>query len=74
MSKPTEKIIFEQRSKCPYCLGLIHTRVVRVTTTPGVKAQSSIKGFVEKDTQTTLSEDYDDSLKPKKKTVKRKAF
>jgi hypothetical protein len=74
MSKPMEKVLYEDRDKCPWCSKLINTRVVRVTTTPGVKAETSIKGTLEKVTQTTLSEDYEDSLKPKKKTVKRKAF
>lgn len=67
MSKPTEKLLYEQHGKCPWCSKLIHTRVVRVTTTPGVAAQTSIEGFIEKDKQTTLEQDYQNEYSPAKK-------
>ena len=66
MSKPTENIIFEQRSKCPYCSKQIHTKYTRVTKTPAVKAQTELVFLIEKDTQTTLEKDYQASLKPTK--------
>jgi hypothetical protein len=67
MSKPTENIIFEQRSKCPYCSRQIHTLYKRVTKTPAVKAQSELVFLIEKDMQTTLEADYQESLKATKK-------
>lgn len=66
MSKPTEKIIFEQRSKCPYCSKLIRAKVIRTTITPGVKAETVTTEVLEKETQTTLEDDYQASLKPTK--------
>jgi len=74
MSKPTEKVIIERKDKCPYCSKLIHTRFVRVTTTPAVKGVSVEKFLMEKDTQTTLEQDYTDEYSPPKKKVKRKAY
>jgi len=62
MSKPMEKTIFEQRSKCPYCSRPIHTRVVRVTVKETVKGETKIEGFLEKDTQSSLKIGPDDTL------------
>jgi hypothetical protein len=74
MSKPTEKTIFEQRSKCPYCSKLIHTKVTRVTIKEAVKGETEIQGLIEKDPQTTLEQDYQATQTKTKKSVKRKAF
>jgi len=74
MTKPTEKIVFEQRSKCPYCSKLIHTKVTRVTIVEGVKGQTELRGIVEADPQSTLEKDYQASIKKDKKQIKRKAF
>jgi len=74
MSKPTEKTIFEQRGKCPYCSKLIHTKVTRVTIKEAVKGETEIQGLIEKDPQTTLEQDYKLALEKHKKPVKRKAF
>lgn len=74
MSKPGEKTIFEQRSKCPYCSKQIHTVVRRVTVKPSVKGETKIEGFIEKDPQSTLEEDYQASLKKEKKSVSRKKW
>lgn len=67
MSKPGMKIVFEQRTKCPYCSKLIHTVVRRVTVTPAVKGETKIEGFIEKDPQSTLEQDYRDEYSPEKK-------
>jgi hypothetical protein len=74
MSKPTEKTIFEQRTKCPYCSKLIVTRLVRNTIKPGNPAQTELLFFAEKEAQTTLEQDYELALEKHKKPVKRKAF
>jgi hypothetical protein len=74
MSKPTEKTIFEQRGKCPYCSKLIHTKVTRVTIKEAVKGETEIQGLIEKDPQTTLEQDYQATQTKTKKSVKRKAF
>lgn len=74
MTKPTEKIVFEQRTKCPYCSKLIVTRLVRNTIKPGTPAQTELLFFAEKEAQTTLEKDYQASQKKEKKTVQRKAF
>jgi hypothetical protein len=74
MSKPTEKTIFEQRGKCPYCSKLIVTRLVRNTIKPGEPAQTELLCFNEKESQTTLEDDYQATQTKTKKTVKRKAF
>lgn len=74
MSKPGDKIIFEQRSKCPYCSKLIHTKVTRVTIIAAVKGETEIQGLIEKDPQTTLEQDYKASQTKTKKPVKRKAY
>jgi len=74
MSKPTEKTIFEQRGKCPYCSKLIHTKVTRVTIKEAVKGETEIQGLIEKDPQTTLEQDYQATQTKTKKVVKRKAF
>lgn len=74
MSKPGEKVVHEQRLKCPYCSKLIVTRLVRNTIKPGQQAQTELLFFCEKESQTTLEKDYQDSIKTKKKTVARKAF
>lgn len=74
MSKPTEKIIFEQRTKCPYCSKLIVTRLVRNTIKPGEPAQTELLFFAEKESQTTLEQDYMATLPKHKKPVKRKGF
>lgn len=74
MSKPTEKVIHEQRLKCPYCSKLIVTRLVRNTIKPSEPAQTELVFFCEKESQTTLEKDYQASLKEKKKSVHRKAF
>ena len=67
MSKPTEKTIFEQRGKCPYCSKLIVTRLVRNTIKPGEPAQTELLCFNEKESQTTLEQDYKDQYSPAKK-------
>jgi len=67
MSKPTEKTIFEQRTKCPYCSKQIVTRLVRNTIKPGSPAQTELLFFAEKELQTTLEKDYQESLKPENK-------
>jgi hypothetical protein len=69
-----EKIIFERKDKCPYCSGLIHTKVSRVTIEKSVPGVSEIRGVLEKDPQSTLDKDYQKSLKPKKKQVERKKW
>lgn len=74
MSKPNEKIVFEQHEKCPYCSRLIHTRVVRVTVKEAVKGQTELQGFLEKEIQSTLEKDYQAYIKKVKKQVTRKAF
>jgi len=74
MTKPTEKTIFEQRTKCPYCSKQIVTRLVRNTIKPGTPAQTELLFFAEKELQTTLHEDYLASLKQEKTKVKRKGF
>jgi len=74
MSKPTEKTIFEQRTKCPYCSKLIHTKVTRVTIKEAVKGETEIQGLIEKDPQTTLEQDYQATQTKTKKKVTRKAF
>jgi hypothetical protein len=74
MSEPTEKIIFEQRSKCPYCSKLIVTRLVRNTIKPGTPAQTELLFFTEKEPQSTLEEDYQAAQTKTKKRVKWKAF
>jgi len=67
MSKPGEKTLFEQHVKCPYCSRPIITRVVKKTISPSVKGQTEILGYVEKDSQSTLEEDYQASLKAERK-------
>lgn len=74
MSKPTEKTIFEQRSKCPYCSKLIHTKVTRVTIVEGVKGQTELRGVVEADPQSTLEKDFKAEQTKTKKKVKRKKW
>jgi hypothetical protein len=74
MSKPMEKIVFEQRSKCPYCSKLIHTKVTRVTVCASIPGSFKTVGIIEKDPQSTLEEDYQTSIKKGKKMVERKAF
>jgi len=74
MSKPGEKTLFEQHVKCPYCSRPIITRVVKKTISPSVKGQTEILGYVEKDSQSTLEEDYQASLKKGKKQAKRKGI
>jgi hypothetical protein len=74
MSKPTEKTIFEQRTKCPYCSKLIHTKVTRVTIKEAVKGETEIQGLIEKDPQTTLEQDYQATQTKTKKKVQRKKF
>lgn len=71
MSKPAEKIVFEQRTKCPYCSKLIHTKVTRVTIKEAVKGETKIQGIVEKDPQTTLEADYQDDLAARKAAIKK---
>lgn len=66
MVKPTEKTIFEQRTKCPYCSKLIVTRLVRNTIKPGSPAQTELLFFAEKEPQSTLEADYQASLTEKK--------
>ena len=72
MSKPGEKVVFEQRTKCPYCSKLIVTRLVRNTIKPGTPAQTELVFFVEKEPQATLEEDYKYAQHQKKKQAKRK--
>ena len=67
MSKPTEKIVFEQTANCPYCSKLIRAKVLRTTITPGVKAETVTSEVLEKETQMTIEEDYQASLKAGKK-------
>lgn len=67
MTKPSEKTLFEQKGKCPYCSGLLINKVVKKTITPGVKAQTKIEGWVMKDTQSTLEKDYQESIKKGRK-------
>ena len=67
MSKPGVKTIYEQHVKCPYCSRPIITRVVKKTISPSVKGQTEILGYVEKDSQSTLEEDYQASLKAERK-------
>jgi len=74
MSKPGDKTIFEQRSKCPYCSKLIHTVVRRVTIIKAVPGETRIEGFIEKEPQSTLEKDFKAAYKPEKKKVKRKVF
>ncbi len=74
MSKPEGKILYECRTKCPWCSKLIRAKVMRTTISPGVKAEMKIEEFVEKDTQTTLEQDYQDEYSPPKKKVKRKGY
>jgi hypothetical protein len=74
MSKPREKTIFEQRSKCPYCSKLIHTKVTRVTIKEAVKGETEIQGVIEKDPQSTLEKDFKASQTKTNKSVKRKGF
>lgn len=71
MSKPTEKIIFEQRSKCPYCSKLIVTRLVRNTIKPSEPAQTELCFFIEKEAQTTLEQDYQKDLTARKAAIKK---
>jgi len=70
MSKPGDKIIFEQRSKCPYCSKLIVTRLVRNTIKKGEPAQTELRFFIEKESQTTFDEDYEASRKQQIKEAK----
>ena len=70
MAKPKEKKIFEQRLKCPYCSRLIHTVVRRVTVKEPVKGETKIEGFLEKEAQTTLEAEYQESLQSGKKSKK----
>jgi hypothetical protein len=74
MSKPSEKILYECRTKCPWCSKLIRAKVLRTTISPGVKAETETTEVVEKDSQTTLEQDYTDEYSPPKKKVKRKAY
>jgi len=74
MSKPGEKTLYEKHHVCPWCKKPLLTRVVKTTVEPGVKAQTVIEGFIEKNTQSTLEEDYQASLKKGKKQAKRKGI
>lgn len=69
MSKPEIKIIFEQHGSCPWCSKQIHTKYIRVTKTPMVKAQTELVFSLEKDMQTTLEEDYAASLTPEERRI-----
>jgi len=71
MTKPTEKTIFEQRTKCPYCSKQIVTRLVRNTIKPGTPAQTELLFFAEKEQQTTLEEDYQESLLSNSEKIRR---
>ena len=71
MSKPTEKTIFEQRTKCPYCSKLIVTRLVRNTIKKGEPAQTELCFFIEKEAQTTLEQDYQTELADRKAAIKK---
>jgi len=66
MSKPGDKTLYEKHHVCPWCKKPIITRVVKTTIEPGVKAQTVIEGFVEKNTQTSLEDDYKESLRGEK--------
>jgi len=67
VSKPTEKTLFEQSGKCPYCSRQWKLKLVKRTVEPGVKAQTVVEMFIEKDAQNTLEADYQESLKATKK-------
>ncbi len=67
MTKPGDKIIFERREICPWCSKPIHTLVKRVTVRAAVAGETSIEGFIEKDKQTTLEQDYQAEQSKKKK-------
>lgn len=70
MSKKTEKTIFEGSCSCPWCGKKIVEKVTRFTLTPGVKAETETLGTIEKDTQTSLDEDYKTEQKKEKKKRK----
>ena len=69
MSKPIEKIIYESQLKCPWCSRQIRAKIIRTTITPAVKGETVTEGVFEKDTQTTLEEDYAASLTPEERKI-----
>jgi len=67
MKTEREKILYEHRANCPWCKKPVRAKVVRLTITPGVKAETETVNSMEKDTQASLDEDYKAAWNPGRK-------